>query len=279
MKIGERYGWKACGIVVCYNEDELIGPCLERLLPWVDRVVVFHSTQPWSPPRWPLDGTLGIIETYFPEVEVIVRYWPTETPQRNFTLEWAQRRGYAYAAVVDADEFYTTDAMQWLADRDWLAHDVKGVTVRQTHYWRDLDHRLEPRDTWTPSVLVRTDQRYRVIRDLECGLGGQERAPAEPVTMHHLSFVRSLPRVILKMLNSSHAEIVVKSWWDRWRNASLDEDATGSCWPYPAATMRAVRDPCPDEIRQTVAAWEAKARPFQTLDLEAVCAQVGMPVR
>lgn len=285
-KIGERYGWKTCAIVVCYNEDALIGPCLAQLQPYVDQLVVFHSTQPWNPPRWPLDGTLGVIQKYFPDAEVIVKYWPLETPQRNETLEWAQTHGFTYAMVVDADEFYTTDWLEWLAGRDWLGRDWKGVRVRQKHYWRTLDHRLQPLDTWTPAVLVRTDQRYRIIRDMECGLENQylvnDALPDGSVLfMHHLSFARTLPRVLLKMLNSSHNDAVGGHWWNRWKSNSVtaDSESRESCWPYPGANMIPVEDPAPDEIKRLIAEWAPKVQEFQTLDLYQVCAQLGYPLR
>lgn len=279
VRIGEAFGWRTMACVITYNEDGFIGPCVEQLKPWVDKVVVFHSTMPWSPPRWPLDGTLGVLEEFHPDVEVIMRYWPVETPQRDFSLKLAESRGYQYAMIVDADEFYTTETLEYLASVDWLAKGERGVRVKQKHYWRNLEWRLQPLDTWTPCVLARTDQRWRVFRDLNVPLDEQFLVDQfkEDHFMHHLSFVRSFERVVLKMLNSSHADAVVRSWWDRWKHRSIemDLDRNGSCWPYMAADMRPKQDPAPQEIQDRIARWAPLVAKYQTLDLAKVLTGVG----
>lgn len=265
---------KTLGIIVVFNEVHFIGPALEQMLPWVDHILVSHSSRPWEGPDWPLDGTLELIDRFFMptgRVTVDVQDWKQrETEQRNWTQSWAQDRGYEATLTIDADEFYEPHAFQ-----EFIGKPIgKGWRAPQYHYWKGFTHRLQPVDTWLPPVYQPVTTRYMSIRDPVGGIGDHRKMES---WMHHLSYVRSPERVCLKMLNSSHAMTVQAGWMKRWwRTLEQDIAIPDSCWPWPGASLRPYAQDCPPSIVESIARWKRIADRFNKLNLVAVLHGLGV---
>ncbi|HTN71022.1 MAG TPA: glycosyltransferase family 2 protein [Methylomirabilota bacterium] len=154
-------------IVVCFNEERNIGPCLESLR-WCDEIVVVDA--------FSTDGTVEICRRYTDRV--IQREWAGYRDQKAFAHSQATKE---WVLLVDADERVTAELKDEI--RQTLIHDGNGyagysiprlVRYLSRWWWRggwypDYDIRLFRREgtTWggmDPHEQIFVDGKVRRLR-------------------------------------------------------------------------------------------------------------------
>jgi len=102
--------------VICCNEEDRIGACLESLAGWADQLIVVDSGSK--------DKTVEIARQYTDEVHQTD--WPGFGPQRNRALAWCE---HDWVMTVDADEVLTPELKdeidQVLSEPDLDANFIK----------------------------------------------------------------------------------------------------------------------------------------------------------
>lgn len=125
-----------CAMLCVKNEEEMIGRCLDDLILWVDKIVVFNDGS--------TDGTLEIVESYPKVVDVFsqpnkgnVR---TEGRDRQKLLEMAQATGCDWLLFIDADEVFEdrmkAEIYDMINDRSANLWHFKEINL-----WRSENHR------------------------------------------------------------------------------------------------------------------------------------------
>jgi glycosyltransferase involved in cell wall biosynthesis len=162
-------------IVVCFNEEDRIGECLESLK-WCDEIVVVDS--------FSTDRTVEICRQYTDRV--IQRRWAGYRDQKAFAHSQAMRE---WVFLVDADERVTPDLKKEILDalsrdgEDFAAFSVPRLVYYLGRWWwrggwyPDYDVRIFRRDRATWGGL---DPHERIIVE------GKIRRLKKP--LHHFSY-------------------------------------------------------------------------------------------
>lgn len=154
-------------IVVCFNEERNIGPCLESLR-WCDEIVVVDS--------FSTDRTVEICRQYTDRV--IQRPWPGYREQKAFAHSQATKE---WVLLVDADERVSPELKNEIQEAlnlggdGYAAFAVPRLVFYLGRWWRrggwypDYDVRLFRRDraTWggsDPHEKILVDGKVRRVR-------------------------------------------------------------------------------------------------------------------
>ncbi|HEY3839930.1 MAG TPA: hypothetical protein VGL72_25340 [Bryobacteraceae bacterium] len=228
---------------VAYNEAEWIETCIGQLRGYVNRHLVLVSSQPWYGASERDDGTADLAAAAGAEVHV--QHWKSETEQRNWGLE--KLRDFDYVLILDADEFFVRSEMRRLLGLLSAYREPCFRCREMRTYWKSSEWVCDPIDSFSPPVIVVDPKavRFRHFREVS-SLASNTSPVAEPilpVTLHHMSWVKSDTKIREKIQTFSHAEWVHTDWFEKvWLNWSpgMEEIA-----PYGDRTMRAVHSPCP----------------------------------
>jgi glycosyltransferase involved in cell wall biosynthesis len=191
-------------IVVCFNEEENIGACLESLR-WCDEIVVVDS--------FSTDRTVEICRRFTDNV--IQRPWAGYIGQKAFALSQATKE---WVLLVDADERVTpelTEEMQEALSRDggaYAGYAVPRLVFYLNRWWR--------RGGWYP------DYKTRLFRRERATLGGSD--PHEKVLvdgqvrrlrhpLHHFTYrnIEDHVQRINRFTSISSGEL--RKQGDRWK--------------------------------------------------------------
>jgi glycosyltransferase involved in cell wall biosynthesis len=227
---------------VAYNEAEWIETCVLQFQPFIDRHLVLVSSKPWFGSAGPDDGTADIARDAGAEVHV--QHWNTESEQRNWGL--ARLFDDNYVLIVDADELYARSGISHMLN--WLerAREPAFRAAEMLTYWKTIDYVCDPSQGWDAPVIAVDPKRakFRMQRQLQPLTEKRPLPPAVlPVTLHHMSWVKSDAKVREKIQSFSHAEHIRDGWyenvWLKW-TPEMEDIA-----PYSFDAMRAVYRPCP----------------------------------
>lgn len=232
---------------IAYNEAEHIERCINQFKPWGLRHVVLVSTKPWNGTPTEYDGTVQIAERA--GAEVIVGYWSTEAEQRNYGL--AMLRDYDWILIVDADELYSQTDIAKLISTLSQATTPAARTNKMVTYWKTTDYVFDPADGHEPIIAVNPKKalfsEHRQIRQFVDHVPefSQELIP---VTIHHMSWVKSDAKVKEKIQSFSHADQIRPGWYEEvWLKWTPEME---NIRPYGRERSQAVKKPAPMEIMQ-----------------------------
>lgn len=126
--------------VICYNEEENIGQCLESLR-WCDQVVVVDSGSQ--------DRTLEIARE-FPNVEIDVRPFDNFINQKNHALDLCKHN---WVVSLDADEVLIPEL---ISEIQQLPFDKAGYRIGRRSFIgeQEIKH-----GTWSPDYQLRLFQK------------------------------------------------------------------------------------------------------------------------
>jgi len=229
---------------VAYNEADWIRACILQFKTLIERHVVLVSSHPWLGDVTPDDGTAQLARDSGAEVHV--QHWESESEQRNWGL--ALLIDYDYVLIVDADELYSRSAIrQMLVSLEQMRDPYFRVAEMQT-YWKTRDYVCAPPEAWDPPIVAVDPKRarFRMQRQVEILNGERPPAGKVPVTLHHMSWVKSDAKVREKLSTFSHARHIKPGWyenvWLRWTPDTLDMRDMA---PYSRDEMYAIYSPCP----------------------------------
>jgi hypothetical protein len=178
--------------------------------------------------------------------EVHVKHWQTEAEQRNCGL--ALLAEYDYVLIVDADELYSRSAIPEMLAYIGRARDAYFRVAEMRTYWKTSDYICAPPEAWDPPIIAVDPNRasFRMQRQVELFSKERPLAGKVPVTLHHMSWVKSDAKVREKLNTFSHARHIRPGWyenvWLRWTPDTLDMSDMA---PYSPHDMYAVYSPCP----------------------------------
>ena len=224
---------------VAYNEAEWIAACIRQFKPFHLRHLILVSDKPWYGEGVPVDETASIARDCL--AEVVEGTWANEAEQRNRGLEILSESGYVL--IVDADELYAPDDIEALLA--FLANSREPgfrVAAMQT-YWKTPEHAFVPAERWEPPVIALNPKEIRFLKHRQV----PAKLPSIPVTLHHMSWVKSDAKVREKIQSFSHADQMRPGWleniWLRWHPGPGMEGVDVS--PYGGSPMFVAPSPCP----------------------------------
>ena len=227
---------------VAYNEAEWIEACIRQFRPYIERHIVLVSSIPWLGQRARDDGTANIASEA--GAEVYVQHWATESEQRNWGL--ARLYDSDYVLIIDADEFFARSGLERLMAELEQATDSCFRAAEMRTYWKTKDYVCYPYEAWDSPVIAVDPKREKFSMQRQLQPVNEDRRlkpPVLPVTLHHMSWVKSDEKVQEKIRTFSHAGHIRPGWfeniWQKWK-PDLDDIA-----PYGHDRIRAIYEPCP----------------------------------
>ncbi len=216
----------AAALVLAYNQEEYLGPCLEALAPEVEHMVVVYSDAPFSAYNPEArqqfgapDGTAEILAraaARMPGLSVVRGRWEAEEPMRDAGLDLARELGAGLCLIVDADEFYPAGALGRVRAIAGAAPSRDRVYWgRANHLFRGLDRRVAGgRETRLPVALHITDESRFVAWRVPTG--SRVDLP-DDLRYWHAGYVQTDARMWEKINTFGHSAEVSQGWYqDKW---------------------------------------------------------------
>mgnify|MGYP006282510871 CR=1 FL=1 len=239
--------------VMTHKEGPFLGAVLEMLVGKVERVYVMEERRPMfdndAGTNWRTSFVVEEFLSAHPEARDAVFYAETDTGERGpaqearrrtEALEMAQRSGFRWMWIVDADELYT-DAEARALWEWFLPRAEKGARAAKASwytYWKTMRTRIEPVERFRPTIIARTDSKALLARDMDVSAGALE-VPPEVCMVRHYSWVRTPAETLRKIKSWGHAHQVVEGWFEKVYVGGQETDLHPT---EPAAYERAV--PC-----------------------------------
>lgn len=197
---------KLGAVINCLNEADLIGGCLD-LLEDVEKVVVISSKSYSGLDILEYDDSPEIARKH--GAHVIFTDTHNQSEMRNLGLAYLQKKGCDYNMIVDADEWWTKEALAKL--RVALESGHKGYKTKLTHMFKQPNWSVpSPGDRGT-IVAMRSDQRLDPDQRRDFT---EDTILVEAGPVYHFSYVRTPDRIKAKIKNFSHAHEVIPGWFE-----------------------------------------------------------------
>lgn len=233
--------------ICVYNDWRMIAACIRQFPEWVEKILVLHTERPWfgdySDEAIRVSDEVNALND--PRVEYVRLPWRTEHEQRN----WGLGRLYDSRCVftLDADEFITPD--DWASIKEQAGSDMafSFVPASMTTYWKTWDYVWVPPDWHKP--VMGMNPRRDVFFDKRAEAAQLFRVL--PVTIHHLSWVRTDKEVLQKIENYMHAnDFDREAWftdvWSKWTPGDTELNLR----PYGSEGKTTAKEqPIPDAIK------------------------------
>jgi len=244
------------GLMVVWNDERFVRPALEAAHEALDDIFVAIATAPWNGPPEPHDRTMKYVNEVMGSCElckdhVFLGSWSTEADQRNAALDAiiaSEMRagrdpfnGDTWIVIVDADEVYDITQLQQTLSSWRHLRNADLVKVVQRVYFKHGDWLVTP-DTHTADVFVRlhSDFRFTLYRG---GTIGPRivTLPAERLVVHHFNTVGTFEEIVSKHEHFSHAGTQLATWYETWKNATLESRDLHQISPHLLPGLRKVQ--------------------------------------
>lgn len=231
---------KIAVLTVAFRERNFITACVNQFKNFDLHHLVVCSNTPWH-------GQHDRDDTYELALkagaEAVLYNFTSDAQQRNYGLRYLKSKGYDWALVVDADEFYTRSNIKKLINSLSDRYNVVRAP-NMSVYWRSPEYLIMPDpQPDLPIVAIKTDQEFSWSRLSNANLSGLTDAH-----FHHLSYVRTNYDMRVKMDISEHSNELVPNWyndvWMTWRPGNNNLHPV-----VPSQFSTTIYHPVPDEIR------------------------------
>ena len=190
---------------------------------------------------------------------IIVDRWPGQAEQFNFGLAKLRERGFDWAIICDADEFYTPRGINLLVE-DCEIYKNHFSSIRAGNmdvYWKSPLWKIKPKQIDNPVIAIRTDQ---IFADKRRPTLSEYSSPFVDATMHHFSYVRT-PEEMLKKINSFEHSNEFDT--DEWYKNVFMSNLKNNLHPVVPEQFASIElNPAPKEILEN---YYADARSLYTI--------------
>jgi hypothetical protein len=100
------------------------------------------------------EGLINKIQKYNPIIEKGPHY--NEIMKRNMGLNFSRKNGCTYHMAMDCDEFYLKEQLLNLKEI-YLKENLEGGYCQMETYYKDFEHRLEPKEEYYVSLFYKID--------------------------------------------------------------------------------------------------------------------------
>ncbi len=217
--------------ILFFNCDQFILRTIANCAPFVERIFILYSPEPWNaynkeaPKHFPNRSNPALLKLspYFQKIQLVEGVWESEEEQREDCRLIAQRQGFDFLIVQDADEFYTAEDYQKnLA----LMRANPGYEVYQTpwiNFWKSVGYALVHRHhLGVENTIYGTCPLFAINLKMPVHFESRRVPRAAksvfrlPGVCLHLSYVFSDLDLFTKIGTWGHAHQVNKNWF-RWK--------------------------------------------------------------
>lgn len=231
-------------LTVAFNEPRLLPAIVRQFKQPYLKNNIYHmvlvSERPWHG-NYPYD--MQTCKAAKGADFVLLDTWKNQAEQFNFGLSVLRNKGFDWAIICDADEFYTPLGIQVLLEDIETSKTGQLRAPYMEVYWKSPLFKIFNTQTDTPVVAIRTDQIFSNKRTPS--LSEYDTASA---VLFHMSYVRTDDEMLKKIESFEHSnEFDTFSWyknvWEKWelKNKNLHP-------VVPEQFSHAIYAPVPREI-------------------------------
>lgn len=149
--------------------------------------------------------------------EVVYQNFTCEKDERNFGMEYLEKKGFKHIFIIDTDEYYRKEdiykMMKYVEEHPYNSYRNKNDKV----YWKSWKYHFQHRACLS---YMKTGSRFSGKRTPK---GKMIHEFPEEIEMHHFSFSRSLEEMIIKA-NTREYSILNQRWINKyWKNWTFGE--------------------------------------------------------
>lgn len=233
---------KIAAVYCVINEEEFIEYSINSVYDHVDKVVVILAREPrtiLNPDVMKVfkpDRTEEIVDNLARNNDKIVVFkgvWQTEMDQRNVGMEYCIQNGIDYYLLIDADEAYRADHLEYIKSEVEKHPEVGVFLIRCSTFWRSFHYRIPyQKMKWVPWRLFKITRYRRFLffkfpyhcRFIESNktnsLGKIYKVDPEKAIFYHFGYSRSTERMKLKIMASEVTHKFRSDWfenvWMKW---------------------------------------------------------------
>lgn len=199
---------KIASLTVAFNEEDLIGGCLDLLD--VDYKLVLIPIKTFS----------GNSIVNFDDTEKIAKKkgavvlftdLTKEYDVRNYGLNYLKNLGYDYSLIVDADEYWPLETqrkiIQIISEKPADAYKAQLDFFFKRPNWK-----IDSMPNRKAVIAVKTNKKFSSARPRK--FHGKIEF-IDPGIIYHFSYVRKPEKIKEKILSFSHSEEINKDWYDK----------------------------------------------------------------
>jgi len=222
------------GAAFClYEPSAFLFESVKRIYPVVEKIVFLINYKPWQgvPIPGSLVNTFRIATSLSDpdnKIEILSGKWASEAEQRNAGLSLLNERKINWCLVIDDDELYNRHELEEAFKLLGANQKVAAHLIYHQIYWKNRDTIIKGLFGSFPTIVATNgllffnqDRMIRVDKKHTW-----ESVPADIIVCHHMSYVRSDREMLNKIQNFSHADTVVKDWyekkWLNWNEGIID---------------------------------------------------------
>lgn len=194
-------------LTVAFNEEELIGGCLE-LLDVAYKLVLIPKKTFSGKNINRFDDTEKIARSK--GAHVIHTDTKSESEARNFGLAHLLSLGYEYALIVDADEYWPNSTQKEMS-RIIAEKPADAYKANLDFFFKRPNWRIDGMPNRQAIVAIRTDKQFSYKRPRRFSGMTQN---VNPGIIFHFSYVRRAEKIKEKIESFSHAPEVLDNWYD-----------------------------------------------------------------
>ena len=213
--------------VLAFNQDKWLLKNIENSGPFVDKIYVCYSKEPWLYNR---NSRKEFVNNFNPEslkdspyydkIEFITGVWDTDEAQRNACVDAAKKDGIDFLVTHDADEFYHLSDFKKMLDyiKENPQHNV--YTVNWISFWKTFEFIVETSHgeiiVGQPEICINIKNGVRFSR---CrGPAGYTKHLIPDVLCYHASFVLTDDECYEKINTWGHAHQFNQNIWfkEKW---------------------------------------------------------------
>lgn len=216
------------GAVYCvYDESGFLQESVNRIYPVMDKIIFLLNFKPW----YGQVNTNVAINTYEKilsfndpnnKIEIISAYWQNEAAQRNYGLKILNDKKIDWCFIIDDDELYNTSQLKNVVNMLSSA-EHQAYLVNHQIYWKNRNTIISNFNMALPA-FARTNESVTFFENRIVHVTSTWFTIAsESLLCHHMSYVRSDKKMLMKIKSFSHADEIIKNWYeDKWLKWTKD---------------------------------------------------------
>jgi len=194
---------------VAYNDEKLIGGMLEGVKDLHNLVII---SEPWRGVHTEFDKTGEISKRM--GAEVVCQNFKCQKDERNFGMDYLEKKGYKYIFIIDTDEYYLKENVQKMIDFiNEYPRDVYSSGTNDNVFWKSWKYHFIHGGAIS---CLKANIRFSSKR--ECNI--KPTRFFNNISMYHFAFNRSKEEMLRKVETREYC-VMSTSWlekyWTHWK--------------------------------------------------------------
>ena len=199
-----------CTLTVAYNDEKYIGGMLEGVKDLYNLVII---GKPWRGEHLQFDKTEEIARRM--GADVILQDFACQKDERNFGLEYLEKKGFKYILILDTDEYFTKEDIHKLLEYVEKTQADEYIVKNARVYWKNWKYYFKHSGG---TICVKADKRFLGKRDIIKD-SNKISIPGD-IVFHHFAYSRTFSEMLDKVSSREYSVMSpawIRKYWANWK--------------------------------------------------------------